>query len=136
MTEMDLWMLLAAFSAVNGVYFLACVIAIWLGFRISNGIASSDNVPMLARVLGTTYCLAVAFFTLANFGQSAGVSTDVAEGFMTLSQTTEISSAATKFMTLEGMGVIKLAQGIFLLSVVLFQIAGIWSSKPEDSNSP
>ena len=38
MTEYEAWTLMAAFFTSNAVFFLGCIVAVWLGFRMSNNI--------------------------------------------------------------------------------------------------
>lgn len=57
MTEQEAWTLMAAYSNNNALYFLANIIAVWLGFLMSSKIYESDNAPTTARLLATTYCL-------------------------------------------------------------------------------
>ncbi|MDB2645178.1 hypothetical protein N9Y37_12080, partial [Luminiphilus sp.] len=62
MSEMDMWNLLAAFMSGNAAWFLAYIVAIWLGFRMTNNIQMNGNVPLVGKVLVSVYCLTVISF--------------------------------------------------------------------------
>ena len=44
---MEMWNLLAVFMVGNATWFLAYVLAIWLGFRMTNNIHSSTDAPIV-----------------------------------------------------------------------------------------
>ncbi len=43
MTEYEAWTLMAAVFNSNAVFFLGCIVAVWLGFRMSNNIYEAEE---------------------------------------------------------------------------------------------
>ena len=96
MTEYEAWTLMAAFFTSNAVFFLGLIVAVWLGFRMSNNIYEAGNSPMIAKALTTAYCLCVAFFMFGTLSQQVSLINDFSTGFSQLAETTEISEAARR----------------------------------------
>ena len=49
-------------DATTPLWFIACVIGLWLGFRLSHSMhegAADSRAPHAARLLVTTYCLSI-----------------------------------------------------------------------------
>ena len=49
-------------DATTPLWFIACVIGLWLGFRLSHSMhegAADSRAPNAARLLVTTYCLSI-----------------------------------------------------------------------------
>ena len=128
MTEYEAWTLMAAFFTSNAVFFLGCVVAVWLGFRMSNNIYEAGDASVIAKALTTIYCLCVAFFMFGTLSQQISMINDFSMGFSMLAETTEISGAAQRIAdsdtTLQN-----IVNVVFVLSIVVFQMAGVWMKK-------
>lgn len=49
-------------DAATPLWFMACVIGMWLGFRLSHSMhegAADSRAPTMARLLVTTYCVSI-----------------------------------------------------------------------------
>jgi hypothetical protein len=121
MTEYEAWTLMAAFFTSNAIYFLGCIVAVWLGFRMSNNIYEAGNAPVIAKALTTVYCLCVAFFMYGTLSQQITVLSDFAMGFAQAAQ--RIANADTT--------VPNIVNVLFVLSIITFQMAGVWMKKAD-----
>ncbi|MAV73052.1 MAG: hypothetical protein CME53_10340 [Halieaceae bacterium] len=121
---------MAAFFTSNAIYFLGCIVAVWLGFRMSNNIYEAGNAPVIAKALTTVYCLCVAFFMYGTLSQQITVLSDFAMGFAQAAQTTEISQAAQRIANADTT-VPNIVNVLFVLSIITFQMAGVWMKKAD-----
>ena len=130
MTEYEAWTLMAAFFISNAVFFLGLIVAVWLGFRMSNNIYEAGNASMIAKALTTLYCLCVAFFMFGTLSQQVSLINDFSAGFSQLAEITEISGAAQRIAdsdtTLQN-----IVNLVFVLSIIAFQMAGVWMKKSD-----
>ena len=130
MTEYESWTLMAAFFNSNAVFFLGCIVAVWLGFRMSNNIYESGNAPMISKALTTIYCLCVAFFMFGTLSQQVSLINDFSAGFSQLAETTEISGAAQRIADTDTT-IQNIVNLVFVLSIIIFQMAGVWMKKSD-----
>lgn len=130
MTEYEAWTLMAAFFNSNAVFFLGCIVAVWLGFRMSNNIYEAGNSPMISKALTTIYCLCVAFFMFGTLSQQVSLINDFSAGFSQLAETTEISGAAQRIADTDTT-VQNIVNLVFVLSIIVFQMAGVWMKKSD-----
>lgn len=130
MTEYEAWTLMAAFFTSNAIYFLGSIVAVWLGFRMSNNIYEAGNAPVIAKALTTVYCLCVVFFMYGTLSQQLTMLNDFAMGFAELAQTTEISQAAQRIANTDTT-VPNIVNILFVLSIITFQMAGVWMKKAD-----
>lgn len=130
MTEYEAWTLMAAFFNSNAVFFLGCIVAVWLGFRMSNNIYEAGNSPMIAKALTTAYCLCVAFFMFGTLSQQVSLINDFSAGFSQLAETTEISGAAQRTADTDTT-VQNIVNFVFVLSIIVYQMAGVWMKKSD-----
>ena len=121
---------MAAFFTSNAVFFLGSIVAVWLGFRISNNIYEAGNAPVIAKALATIYCLCVAVFMFRTLSQQVSLLNDFSMGFSQLAETTEISAAAQRIVSFDAT-VPSIINGVFVLSIILFQMAGVWMKKSD-----
>jgi len=49
MSELDMWNILAGFMSANAVWFLAYVVATWLGFRMASNIYMNGGAPIIVK---------------------------------------------------------------------------------------
>ena len=131
MSEMEMWNLLAVFMVGNATWFLAYVVAIWLGFRMTNNIYSSADAPVLGKILVSIYCLTVsAFMTLLTLNTNT-LFKDIASGLESIGETQVLSSAAETFITEAGTtAIINPIQVAFIASIIIMQLLQVWMKKP------
>ena len=132
MSEMDMWNLLAAFMSGNAVWFLAYIVAIWLGFRMTNNIQMNGNVPLLGKALVSVYCLTViSFMTVLtlNTNQLFG---DIAAGLQVAGESGGLSVTAQRFVDeFTGFPSVNPIQIAFLGSIILMQLLQTWMKRPD-----
>ena len=131
MSEMEMWNLLAVFMVGNATWFLAYVVAIWLGFRMTNNIYSSADAPVVGKILVSIYCLTVsAFMTLLTLNTNK-LFRDIASGLESIGETQALSSAAETFITEAGTtAIINPIQVAFIASIIIMQLLQVWMKKP------
>ena len=131
MSEMEMWNLLAVFMVGNATWFLAYVVAIWLGFRMTNNIYSSADAPVVGKILVSIYCLTVsAFMTLLTLNTNT-LFRDIAFGLESIGETQALSSAAETFITEAGTtAIINPIQVAFIASIIIMQLLQVWMKKP------
>ena len=131
MSEMEMWNLLAVFMVGNATWFLAYVVAIWLGFRMTNNIYSSADAPIVGKILVTIYCLTVsAFMTLLTLNTNK-LFRDIASGLESIGETQALSPTAEAFITEAGaVAIINPIQVAFIASIIIMQLLQVWMKKP------
>ena len=131
MTEFQSWTLFASFLTQGSIQFLGLIVAVWLGFRMSSNIFESGNSPAVAKVLASLYCSCIALFLMATLGQQLRLVNDFAAGFAELAKTTDVSAAAIRLSEMDTT-LPSILNIVLVLSIILFQLAGIWMKKAED----
>ena len=91
MSELDMWNLLAGFMSGNAVWFLAYVVATWLGFRMTSNVYESGQAPLIGKILVSLYCLSVSAFMCTLMVNTNGLFRDVASGLSAVGETGELS---------------------------------------------
>jgi len=131
MSEMEMWNLLAVFMVGNATWFLAYVVAIWLGFRMTNNIYSGADAPVVGKILVSIYCLTVsAFMTLLTLNTNK-LFRDIASGLESIGETQALSSTAETFITEAGTtAIINPIQVAFIASIIIMQLLQVWMKKP------
>ena len=131
MSEMEMWNVLAVFMVGNATWFLAYVVAIWLGFRMTNNIYSSADAPIVGKILVTIYCLTVsAFMTLLTLNTNK-LFRDIASGLESIGETQVLSPTAEAFITEAGaVAIINPIQVAFIASIIIMQLLQVWMKKP------
>ena len=131
MSEMEMWNLLAVFMVGNATWFLAYVVAIWLGFRMTNNIYSGADAPIVGKILVSIYCLTVsAFMTLLTLNTNK-LFRDIASGLESIGETQILSSTAETFITEAGTtAIINPIQVAFIASIIIMQLLQVWMKKP------
>ena len=131
MSEMEMWNLLAVFMVGNATWFLAYVVAIWLGFRMTNNIYSGADAPVVGKILVSIYCLTVsAFMTLLTLNTNR-LFRDIASGLESIGETQALSSTAQTFITEAGAAaIINPIQVAFIASIIIMQLLQVWMKKP------
>ena len=131
MSEIEMWNLLAVFMVGNATWFLAYIVAIWLGFRMTNNIYASGDAPMVGKILVTIYCLTVsAFMTLLTLNTN-NLFRDVASGLESVGEVQTLSVVAETFIAQAGSApMINPIQLAFIASIIIMQLLQIWMKKP------
>ena len=131
MSEMEMWNLLAVFMVGNATWFLAYVVAIWLGFRMTNNIYSGADAPVVGKILVSIYCLTVSAFMTVLTLNTNKLFRDIASGLESIGETQALSSTAETFITEAGTtAIINPIQVAFIASIIIMQLLQVWMKKP------
>jgi len=137
MSEMDMWNLLAAFMSGNAVWFLAYIVAIWLGFRMTNNIQMNGNVPLLGKALVSVYCLTVISFMTVLTMNTNQLFGDIAAGLQVAGESGGLSVTAQRFVDeFTGFPSVNPIQIAFLASIILMQLLQTWIYRSAHWPSP
>ena len=126
MTEYQIFNMMYVGFISNSMYFVGCVILIWLGFRMANNIYNSPDANMASKIFTSLYCVLVAMMTF--YTQQIGAAIlDTA-----VTSLTDVGAASAERMvqyvdnplTIGGT-----VQTLFVVVVLLFQLAITWSKK-------
>ena len=126
MTEYQIFNMMYVGFISNSMYFVGCVLLIWLGFRMANNIYNSPDANMASKVFTSLFCVLVAMITY--YTQQIGA----AILGTAVTSLTDIGAASAERMvqyvdnplTIGGT-----VQTVFVLVVVIFQLAITWSKK-------
>ena len=131
MSEMEMWNLLAVFMVGNATWFLAYIVAIWLGFRMTNNIYNSEDTPIAGKILVSVYCLTVSIFMTLLTLNTNDLFKDIASGLQSVGEAQELSTTAQSFITeAGGVLIINPIQAAFIASIIIMQLLQIWRRKP------
>ena len=131
MSEMEMWNLFAVFMVGNATWFLAYVVAIWLGFRMTNNIYSGADAPVVGKILVSIYCLTVSAFMTVLTLNTNKLFRDIASGLESIGETQALSSTAEAFITEAGTtAIINPIQVAFIASIIIMQLLQVWMKKP------
>ena len=126
MTEYQVFNMMYVGFISNSMYFVGCVLLIWLGFRMANNIYNSPDANMASKVFTSLFCVLVAMITY--YTQQIGA----AILGTAVTSLTDIGAASAERMvqyvdnplTIGGT-----VQTVFVLVVLVFQLAITWSKK-------
>jgi hypothetical protein len=126
MTEYQIFNLMYVGFISNSMYFVGCVLLIWLGFRMANNIYNSPDANMASKVFTSLFCVLVAMITY--YTQQIGA----AILGTAVTSLADIGAASAERMvqyvdnplTIGGT-----VQTVFVLVVLVFQLAITWSKK-------
>ena len=128
---MEMWNLLAVFMVGNATWFLAYIVAIWLGFRMTNNIYTSEDTPIAGKILVSVYCLTVSIFMTLLTLNTNDLFRDIASGLQSVGEAQELSTTAQSFITEAGsVLIINPIQAAFIASIIIMQLLQIWRRKP------
>ena len=74
------------------LWFIACIIGLWLGFRLSHSMhegAADSRAPSVARLLVTLYCLAIIAI-LIEIALSSDLSTVLSASILVIAMVTTV----------------------------------------------
>ena len=126
MTEYQIFNMMYVGFISNSMYFVGCVLLIWLGFRMANNIYNSPDANIASKVFTSLFCVLVAMITYytqqigaAILGTAVTSLTDIgAESAGRMVQYVDNP------LTIGGT-----VQTVFVLVVLVFQLAITWSKK-------
>ena len=126
MTEYQIFNMMYVGFISNSMYFVGMVLLTWLGFRMANNIYNSSDADMSAKVLTSLYCVLVGimFFYTQQIG--AAILSTAASSLAAIDAPSAERMATYPNSPLSVGGPV---QTLFVLLVVVFQLAITWKKK-------
>ena len=127
MTEYQIFNMMYVGFISNSMYFVGMVLLTWLGFRMANNIYNSSDANMAAKLFTSIYCVLVAamLFYTQQIGAAilnTAVSNLEVNGFQESYE--RMGQYVDNPLTIGGT-----VQTLFVVLVLLFQLAITWRSK-------
>ena len=135
MNEMDMWNYMQTAVSTGATQGIGIAIMIGLGFWISGAMYNSTDKNIIGKITASVFVLTVAVFYLFNGALVEWNLNQVAAGLYYLKETTEgISPGGQVIIDANDPGapfslMPNLVSGLFLLSVLVMQLSGIWMTK-------
>ncbi len=135
MNEMDMWNYMQTAVSTGATQGIGIAIMIGLGFWISGAMYNSTDKNIIGKITASVFVLTVAVFYLFNGALVEWNLNQVAAGLSYLKETTEgISPGGQVIIDANDPGapfslMPNLFSGLFLLSVLVMQLSGIWMTK-------
>ncbi len=126
MTEYQIFNLMYVGFISNSMYFVGMVLLTWLGFRMANNIFNSTDVNMAAKVFTSIYCILVGIMLFYTQQIGAAILETAANNLVAIE-----AASAERMSTYPNspLSVGGPVQTFFVLLVVVFQLAIVWSKK-------
>ena len=126
MTEYQIFNLMYVGFISNSMYFVGMVLLTWLGFRMANNIFNSTDVNMAAKVFTSLYCVLVGVMLFYTQQIGAAILETAASNLASIE-----AASAERMSTYPNspLSVGGPVQTLFVLLVVVFQLAIVWSKK-------
>tara|TARA_B100001173_G_scaffold100230_1_gene86777 strand:- start:265 stop:648 length:384 start_codon:yes stop_codon:yes gene_type:complete len=126
MTEYQIFNMMYVGFISNSMYFVGCVLLIWLGFRMANNIYNSPDANMASKVFTSLYCVLVAMMTF--YTQQIGAA--ILDTAVTSLADVGAASAERMVQYVDSpLSIGGAVQTLFVLVVLVFQLAITWTSK-------
>ena len=126
MTEYQIFNMMYVGFISNSMYFVGCVILIWLGFRMANNIYNSPDANMASKIFTSLYCVLVAMMTF--YTQQIGAA--ILDTAVTSLNDVGAASAERMVQYVDNpLTIGGTVQTLFVLVVLVFQLAITWSKK-------
>ena len=135
MNEMDMWNYMQNAVNTGATQGIGIAILIGLGLWISGAMYNSTDKNIIGKITASIFVLSVAMFYLFNGALVEWNVNQVAAGLTYLKETTEgISPGGQTIIDANDPGasfslIPNLFSGLFLLSVLIMQLSGIWMTK-------
>ncbi|MFL2715646.1 MAG: hypothetical protein ACJ0FR_06130 [Gammaproteobacteria bacterium] len=127
MTEYQIFNMMYIGFISNSMYFVGMVLLTWLGFRMANNIYNSSDANMAAKLFTSVYCVLVAAMLFYTQQIGAAILNTAVEnlGVNGFSESAErMKQYVDNPLTIGGT-----VQTLFVVLVLLFQLAITWRSK-------
>ena len=137
MNEIDMWNYMQTAVNTGATQGIGIAILIGLGFWISGAMYASTDKNIIGKITASVFVLTVAMFYLFNGALVEWNVNQVAAGLAYLKETTEgISPGGQVIIDANDPGapfslIPNLFSGLFLLSVLVMQLSGIWMTKKD-----
>ena len=127
MTEYQIFNMMYVGFISNSMYFVGMVLLTWLGFRMANNIYNSSDANMAAKLFTSVYCVLVAamlFYTQQIGAAILNTAVENLEVNVFTDSAERMKQYVDNPLTIGGT-----VQTLFVVLVLLFQLAITWRSK-------
>ena len=127
MTEYQIFNMMYVGFISNSMYFVGMVLLTWLGFRMANNIYNSSDANMAAKLFTSVYCVLVAamlFYTQQIGAAILNTAVENLEVNVFYDSAERMKQYVDSPLTIGGT-----VQTLFVVLVLLFQLAITWRSK-------
>ncbi len=127
MTEYQIFNMMYVGFISNSMYFVGMVLLTWLGFRMANNIYNSSDANMAAKLFTSVYCVLVAamlFYTQQIGAAILNTAVENLEVNVFTDSAERMKQYVDSPLTIGGT-----VQTLFVVLVLLFQLAITWRSK-------
>ena len=127
MTEYQIFNMMYVGFISNSMYFVGMVLLTWLGFRMANNIYNSSDANMAAKLFTSVYCVLVAamlFYTQQIGAAILNTAVENLEVNVFYDSAERMKQYVDNPLTIGGT-----VQTLFVVLVLLFQLAITWRSK-------
>ena len=126
MTEYQVLNLMQVGFIQNAMYFVGMVLMTWLGFRMANNVRNAPDANMVGKVFTSVFCLFVAAFMFqVNQIGGAILSSNVD---LLVEMGAESGERMSAYMDAP-LIVVGSLQTVFVLFVLVFQLALVWGKE-------
>ena len=126
MTEYQIFNMMYVGFISNSMYFVGMVLLTWLGFRMANNIYNSSDANMAAKLFTSLYCVLVA--AMMYYTQQIGAAI-LDTAVTSLEAVNEATHKRMEEYTNNPLTIGGTVQTLFVVLVLLFQLAITWRSK-------
>ena len=133
--ELQIWSIHWTAMTALVIALASLIFAVWVGFRLSNGIYNSGETNIVAKIAATVFNLCIAWFLLYWWGYMEWHVNGVANAFGELQAAgTSISPNAQMHLAAGDPAapltmMPNIVQGLFLGSILVIQLVQTWTTK-------
>ena len=127
MTEYQIFNMMYVGFISNSMYFVGMVLLTWLGFRMANNIYNSSDANMAAKLFTSVYCVLVAAMLFYTQQIGAAILNTAVEN-LGVNGFSESAERMTQYVD-DPLTIGGTVQTLFVVLVLLFQLAITWRSK-------
>ena len=129
MTEYQIFNMMYVGFISNSMYFVGMVLLTWLGFRMANNIYNSPDANMAAKLFTSLYCVLVAAMLFYTQQIGAAILNTAVGNLEAGGEELADSAARMKQYVDDPLTIGRTVQTLFVVVVLLFQLAITWRSK-------
>ena len=129
MTEYQIFNMMYIGFISNSMYFVGMVLLTWLGFRMANNIYNSSDANMAAKLFTSLYCVLVAAMLFYTQQIGAAILNTAVGNLEAGGEELADSAARMKQYVDHPLTIGGTVQTLFVVLVLLFQLAITWRSK-------
>ena len=126
MTEYQILNIMHVGFIQNAMYFVGMVLMTWLAFRMCNNVRNNPNTNMAGKAFTSIFCVFVALFMTQTNAIGGSILTSSVNSLVDIGAASadRMSAYLSSPMIIGG-----LVQKVFVLFVLVFQLALVWTKE-------